>query len=202
MSRPRPPPANAPIDGPQSLVVFGLTDATELRFTVPDYFHAASGSGFGDLALGVKQQIGHTQSGFDASLVVSLTFPTGQTSVSSHGDDPALQLPWSQKLADNWTAAGMLSVYWLTQSGIRNTDRRIDDSFDRQLNRTLMRSSNTRATFPERGAPGICCTSAQHINWVRSSRWISMSERVCLARPWIASLALVIHFDSRPDGNE
>jgi hypothetical protein len=64
-------------DGPESLVVFGLTDATELRFTVPDYFQASSGSGFGDLSLGVKQQIGHTPGGFDVSLIAFLSFPTG-----------------------------------------------------------------------------------------------------------------------------
>ena len=54
-------------DGPESLVVFGLTDATELRFTVPDDNFAALASRFGDLALGVKQQIGHSQSGFDGA---------------------------------------------------------------------------------------------------------------------------------------
>jgi hypothetical protein len=141
------------IDGPQSLVVFGLTDATELRFTVPDYFHAASGSGFGDLALGVKQQIGHTQSGFDASLVVSFTFPTGANAVSSHGDDPALQLPWSQKLADNWTAAGMLSVYWLTQSGVRNLTGESTFLFDRQLTGPWDAFVEYAGDFPEHGAP-------------------------------------------------
>jgi hypothetical protein len=55
-------------DGPESLIAFGLTGATELRFTVPDYIGAPPGSGFGDFSFGVKQQIGHTQSGFDLSL--------------------------------------------------------------------------------------------------------------------------------------
>ncbi len=75
-------------DGPESLVVFGVTDSTELRLNVPDYNFASMTSGFGDLALGVKQQIGHTQSGFDASLIVSLSFPTGAQAISSHGYDP------------------------------------------------------------------------------------------------------------------
>src|SRR5580658_4913809 len=65
------------VDGPESLVVFGLTDATELRLTVPDYFQAASGSGFGDLSIGVKQQIGHTSSGCDISAILFTSFPTG-----------------------------------------------------------------------------------------------------------------------------
>jgi hypothetical protein len=141
------------IDAPESLVVFGLTDATELRFTVPDYFRGASGSGFGDLALGVKQQIGHTASGLDVSLVVSLTFPIGANAVSSHGYDPALQMPWSQKLSGNWTAAGMLSMYWLTQSGVRNLTGESTFLFDRQLTGSWDAFVEYAGDFPEHGAP-------------------------------------------------
>jgi hypothetical protein len=140
-------------DGPESLVVFGLTDATELRFTVPDYIHAASGSGFGDLALGVKQQIGHTPSGFDVSLIVFLSFPSGGNAVSSHGYDPGLQLPWSQKISENWTAAGMLSLYWLTQSGARNLTGESTFLFDRQLTGPWDAFVEYAGDFPERGGP-------------------------------------------------
>jgi hypothetical protein len=141
------------IDGPESLVVFGLTDATELRFTVPDYLHAASGSGLGDPALGIKQQIGHTQNGLDVSLVVSLTFPTGANAVSSHGYDPALQLPWSQKVSENWTAAGMLSLYWLAQSGTRNLTGESTFLFDRQLTGHWDAFVEYAGDFPESGRP-------------------------------------------------
>ena len=53
-------------DVPETLIRFGLTSKTELRFYVPDYYYtqslglnagAAPGSGFGDLAIGVKQQL-------------------------------------------------------------------------------------------------------------------------------------------------
>ena len=141
------------VDGPESLWVFGLTDATELRFTVPDYNFASVGSGFGDLALGVKQQIGHTQSGFDASLIVSLSFPTGEQAVSSHGYDPSVQVPWSQKLSENWTAAGMLSLYWPTQSGTRNLTGESTFLFDRQLTGPWDAFVEYAGDFPERGGP-------------------------------------------------
>jgi hypothetical protein len=141
------------VDAPESLLVFGLTDATELRFTVPDYNFAALASGFGDLALGVKQQIGHTQSGFDASLIVFLSFPTGANAVSSHGYDPGVQLPWSQKLSANWTAAGMLSLYWPTQSGVRNLTGESTFLFDRQLTGPWDAFIEYAGDFPERGAP-------------------------------------------------
>jgi hypothetical protein len=141
------------LDGPESLVVYGLTYATELRFTVPDYVHAASGSGFGDLALGVKQQIGHTASGLDVSLIVFLSFPTGANAVSSHRYDPGLQLPWSQKISGNWTAAGMLSMYWLTQNGTRNLTGESTFLFDRQLAGPWDAFVEYAGDFPERGGP-------------------------------------------------
>jgi hypothetical protein len=55
-------------DGPETLVRFGVAARTELRFTVPDYFYnlnsgGGRGSGFGDLAIGVKEQLGPTPGG-------------------------------------------------------------------------------------------------------------------------------------------
>jgi hypothetical protein len=141
------------VDGPESLVAFGLTGATELRLTVPDYSFAASGSGFGDVSLGVKQQVGHTQSGFDASLIVFLTFPTGADTVTSHAYDPGLQLPWSQKVTGNWTAAGMLSLYWPTQSGARNLTGESTFLFDRQLTGPWDAFAEYAGDFSEHGGP-------------------------------------------------
>ena len=140
-------------DGPESLVAFGLTGATELRFTVPDYIHRGPGSGFGDLALGVKQQIGHTPSGFDVSLIVFLSFPAGANAVSTHGYDPGLQLPWSQKVSENWTAAGMLSLYWPPQSSARNLTGESTFLFDRQLTGSWDAFVEYAGDFPERGGP-------------------------------------------------
>jgi hypothetical protein len=140
-------------DGPESLMVYGLTPDTELRFTVPDYNYSASASGFGDLALGVKQQIGHSQSGFDASLIVFVSFPSGANAISSHGYDPGLQAPWSQKLSQNWTAAGMLSLYWPTQAGARNLTGESTFLFDRQLNGPCDAFVEYAGDFAERGTP-------------------------------------------------
>jgi hypothetical protein len=141
------------VDGPESLVVFGLTSETELRFTAPDYNFVGSGSGFGDTALGVKQQVGHTQSGFDASLIVFLSFPTGANASTSHAYDPGLQLPWSQKVSANWTAAGMLSLYWPTQSGARNLTGESTFLFDRQLTGPWDAFAEYAGDFPEHGGP-------------------------------------------------
>jgi hypothetical protein len=50
-------------DGPETLLRLGIASKTERRLTVPDYFYnVTSGggpaTGFGDMAVGVKQQIG------------------------------------------------------------------------------------------------------------------------------------------------
>jgi hypothetical protein len=51
-----------------------------------------------------------TNTGFDVSLIVSLSLPTGSDAVSTHGYDPSLQLPWSRAVSPKLTAAGMLSL--------------------------------------------------------------------------------------------
>jgi Putative MetA-pathway of phenol degradation len=98
------------LDLPETSVRFGIARKTELRFAAPDYFYnddTPSGyiNGFGDLSVGFKQQLGPTH-GFDVSLIPSLSLPTGANPISSHGYDPALQLPWSRSFAKNWTVAG------------------------------------------------------------------------------------------------
>src|SRR5271170_4028318 len=53
-------------DFPETSVRFGIAGKTELRFGVPDYFsnndtEGGLANGFGDLSLGVKQQLGPTR---------------------------------------------------------------------------------------------------------------------------------------------
>ena len=144
------------VDGPQSLVRFGVAKSTELRFTVPDYFHnlsAGSGSGFGDFAIGVKEQLGPTPGKFDVSVIVFLSFPTGANTVSSGGYDPGLQVPWSRALSANWTAAGMFSVYWPTQGRTRNVTGESTFLLDRQLTKPWDAFIEYAGDFPEVGGP-------------------------------------------------
>jgi hypothetical protein len=143
-------------DIPETLVRVGLASKTEVRFTVPDYFDnltiGGSASGFGDFALGVKQQLGPVRR-FDVSVVGYLSFPTGAEGVSSGGYDPAVQIPWSRTLSANWTAAGMFSVYWPTQGQRRNVTGETTFLFDRQLTKPWDAFLEYAGDFPENGGP-------------------------------------------------
>jgi hypothetical protein len=142
------------LDGPESLVRFGIAKRTELRFTMPNYFHNLSGgSGFGDFAFGVKEQLGPTPGKFDVSAILFLSFPTGANGVSSAGFDPGLQIPWSRALSASWTAAGMFSVYWPTQSGTRNVTGESTFLLDRQLTKPWDAFVEYAGDFPEVGGP-------------------------------------------------
>jgi hypothetical protein len=130
-----------------------MASKTELRLTAPNYFvQQGSALGFGDLAVGMKQQLGPTH-GFDVSLVVSLSLPTGARAISSRSYDPSIQLPWSRTLSSKWSAAGMLSVYWPTQQGRRNTTLESTLLMDRQLTSKWDTFAEYVGDFPKRGTP-------------------------------------------------
>jgi hypothetical protein len=141
------------LDGPQTLVRFGVASNTELRLTAPDYLDANTGpSGFSDVVIGMKQQLGPA-GGFDVSLILSVSMPTGARGISSHGYDPSIQLPWSRAITTNWTAAGMLSVYSPTQAGGRNVTGETTFLLDRQLTKQWDAFVEYAGDFPERGGP-------------------------------------------------
>jgi hypothetical protein len=90
--------AKSIVDGPETLLRFGVATKTELRLTVPDYYSnlnamAGRGSGFGDLAIGVKQQLGPTPGGFDVSATLFLSLLTGAEFVSRAGTIRDCRLP-------------------------------------------------------------------------------------------------------------
>jgi hypothetical protein len=181
-------------DGPETLLRFGVASKTELRLTVPDYFSSmGTVSGFGDLGIGVKQQLGPA-AGFDVSLVVSLTFPTGARGISSGGYDPSVQLPWSRSLSSNWTAAGMLSVYFPTEEGQRNVTSETTFLIDRQLTKTWDAFVEYAGDFPEQGGPRHLAHFGTAYKPTRINNWTCTLAWDCLGLRWIISLGWVTHF--------
>ena len=148
--------AGRTIDFTETQLRFGMGPSTELRFTAPDYYQGSTSGpalGFGGVAAGVKQQLHGLPGGFEASLVVSLSFPTGAHRISSQGYDPSFQLPWSRKLSTNWTAAGMLSLYVPTEDGSHRVVGETTFLLDRQLTGPWDGFVEYAGDFPESGGP-------------------------------------------------
>ena len=143
------------LDLPETLVRYGLIENTELRLAVPNYFlhqpvAGSTTSGFGDLGIGVKQQLG-TLAGFNLLLIPLLTLPTGARGISSGGYDPGLQLPWARSLTSDWTVAGQLAAYWPTEDGSRNYTTELTVLIDRQLRVPWDAFIEYAADIPRRG---------------------------------------------------
>jgi hypothetical protein len=181
-------------DLPETSIRFGIANKTELRLGVPDYFfndNTPSGfaTGFGDLSLGFKQQLGPTRGGFNLSLIPSVSLPTGANAISSHGYDPTIQLPWSHSLSKNWTIAGMFSLMWPTEGSSRNLTGQSSAYFDRQLTAPWDAWSNTPAPSPNAEARKTSSTSAHPTNPPRTSNSISTAPSASPPQPPITPSA-------------
>jgi hypothetical protein len=184
--------AQRSFDAPETLARFGLTSKTELRFNTPDYFQNSNvgnglSSGWGDLSLGLKQQLVGSTSGFDASLVFSLSIPTGAKSLSSHGYDPQLLFPWSHPLSKNWTAAGMFSLLWPTEGTRRNLTGQASFFLDRQLTSRWDAFIEYGGEYPQRGGP-------QNIVHAGTSFKVTSNQQVDFHCGFGLSSATVDHF--------
>jgi len=185
-------PNHVSLDTPETLVRFGLTSKTELRFTPPDYFYNFNtgrgyGSGFGDLSFGVKQQLFATPSGFDASLIVQLSVPTGASIISSHGYDPQVLLPWSRTISKNWTAAGMFSFFAPTENGSHDPTGQASFYIDRQI-------TSRSDAFVEYGGEFEQHSGPQHIIHVGASLRITNNQQLDFHAGWGLSPAAVSRF--------
>jgi hypothetical protein len=154
-------------DVPETWLRFGMASKTELRLMAPNYFgQVGNTSGFGDLGIGVKQQLGPAR-GFDVSLILSLSLPSGATTFSSHGYDPSVQLPWSRTLSPRWTAAGMISVYWPTQDGRRNVTGQTAFLMDRQLTKLSDAFAEYAGDFSGKAPKHLLHFGAAYRPWLR-----------------------------------
>ena len=107
----------------ETLIRLGVASRTELRIVTPNYIGALSSgrlaAGFGDIALGFKQQLGPLPQDFELSVIVAVSLPTGASRISSHGFDPFLKFPWSKELKRGWSVGGMQSFFWNTEGARR-----------------------------------------------------------------------------------
>lgn len=199
-------------DLPETLLRLGLTGKTELRFSAPDYFYnmdTSSGfnSGWGDLSLGIKQQLVSTWTGLNVALTASLSFPTGAETISSHGYDPQLLLPWSLPAFKHWTAAGMTVLFWptvlrpsafsptvfsqsvssLTHATTRNLTGQVTSMLDRQITGRWDVFLEYAGTFPQHGG-------TQHLLHTGTAFKITSNQQVDFHSGFGLSSAAADHF--------
>lgn len=145
------------LDLPETLLRFGLLTRTELRFVVPNYFGSLTGrmaaSGFGDLAVGFKEQLGPLPGGFELSVMPALSLPTGAKRISSHGFDPVIKFPWSKDLSNGWSIGGMQSVFWFTHDSRRNPTWEATFYVEKQLTKPWDVFAEYVGDYPKRGGP-------------------------------------------------
>jgi hypothetical protein len=86
----------------ETLVRFGFSTRIELRLDFPNYSTDVSGgsvaTGFSDIAVGAKRQLGPLWRNFDLAVIAAVSLPTGAAGISSHGFDTFIKLPWSKDL--------------------------------------------------------------------------------------------------------
>jgi len=139
----------------ESLLRIGVSRGTELRIGVPDYLDGLSGrhvtSGFADVSVGLKQQLGPLAGNFDLAVIVALAVPTGHRGITSGGFDPFIKLPWSKELTGAWSIGGMQSLFWNTESGRRNLVWEPAFYLERQLIKPLDVFAEYVGDYPQRG---------------------------------------------------
>ena len=140
----------------ESLIRIGVSRLTEIRIVVPNYLGSITGAnatGFGDAALGMKQQIGPLGGGVDLSVIVAVSLPTGASGVSSHGYDPFIKFPWSKDLKGGWSVGGMQSLFWNTDDHRRNGDWQATFYIEKQITEEWDAFAEYAGDFSQRGSP-------------------------------------------------
>jgi hypothetical protein len=174
------------ISGSETRLRLGIAQCTELLADVPTYFYSLNGrasSGFSDFIVSMKREL-PVPFGFELSATGGLGFPTGSTKTSSHGYDPYVQVPWSRRIADDWSVHGMFTVTWFTRR------RKINPTFEPTL--SLERELGpTRDLFVEYVGEYFSMAAAPGASR-KSSNSIFMSASVLTAAPPITSSASAI----------
>ena len=140
-------------DVPETLVRLGLLKRTEFRFVAPNYLLGGLASGFGDLAIGMKQQLGPLPGGFDLSVIAAVSLPTGSRGFTSGGYDPFVKFPWSKDLASGWSVGGMQSLFWNTEGGRRNGVWEPTFYLEKQITEPLEAFMEYAGDYAQRGEP-------------------------------------------------
>jgi hypothetical protein len=110
---------------PEVLVRVGVSDQVEARIGLPswNFLDSATGSasGFDDLYLGAKIQLGPCGA-WDLALIPAIYLPVGAVEFRSEKAAPELKVAYATELDGRTSLSAMTSGLWLTESGKRVVD--------------------------------------------------------------------------------
>ena len=145
------------VDASETLIRYGVFSRTEFRIVVPNYLGGISPgdstSGFGDMAIGMKQQLGPLTGGFELSVIAAVSLPTGASRVSSHGFDPFIKFPWSKDLKAGWSIGGMQSLFWNTDGDRRDGLWEPTFYLEKEITKPWDAFVEYAGDYPQRGGP-------------------------------------------------
>jgi hypothetical protein len=149
-------PGQGALDGPNTRLRLGITHCSEFLVDIPDYNRGIRGpapDGFSDIAPAFKHQFEALPEGTTASTIVGLGLPTGTHRVTGTGLHPYIQFPWSQAIAEGWSANGMVSAYWFTDQPAGNSTMQATFDIDRQIGAHADVFAEYAGEFPTHGVP-------------------------------------------------
>ena len=108
-------------DAPEILIRTGLSDKTELRLTLPDYFWPSGGkNGFSDGAVGMRYKFYQSKDGNTKfAFTPSLSIPVKSAVTTSGHVDPVLLLSGQTTSGARWGISSNLILSYPTLSGSR-----------------------------------------------------------------------------------
>jgi hypothetical protein len=143
------------VDFSQTLIRIGILDKTELRFVVPDDMRGVSSipiqSGFGDVVIGIKQQLGPIWGDIDLSVIAAVSIPSGAHAVSSGGYDPFVKFPWSKDLLHGFSVGGMQSLFLNTDRNRRDGVWEATFYLEKQLSKRMDAFMEYAGDYSHRG---------------------------------------------------
>ncbi len=107
-------------DGPEILIRTGLSDATELRITLPNYIWPSGTSGFSDGSLGLRYKFYQSKDGNTKfAFTPTLTVPSRSAVTTSGHVDPSFLLSGQTTSGARWGVSSNLILSYPTQNGGR-----------------------------------------------------------------------------------
>jgi hypothetical protein len=154
-------PGQGALADPNNRLRLGVAHCSELLVDLPDYrlqsWNLPGRTGWifrhnsGDQASLRRSSISSRPCrGTTASAIVGLGLPTGTHRISGIGYHPYIQFPWSQAIAEGWSANGMVSTFWFTDQPAGNATVETNFNIDqhrpafRRLRRIYRRFPNAR----------------------------------------------------------